>query len=1384
MKTCYLYNSTSDIKGCYLMYMYFDNLKLPSVYRNLTLIVGGNMSCSVLFVVALCIFMMPLSKCQKLIYVSKSDAAINDISCRSGGESKPCNNLNLALGCLDNNTAVMIDSDYSPYQLDPSHFNTFKNVNAIRLESNGSGQAVVHCTSGAGLSFLEASNITIRNIAFIGCGDVHNSTSKNFNSTETVYLTFRVGLYFLRCANVTMDNVSVSQSIGIAVQFYATHGNNSISSSNFTDNHLTDENGVSGAVYIEFPYCLPDSATSCPPVDSVLVNGTIFIIKNCRFTDNKALSSVFNIPKHVPRNESNYQFGKGGGLSVSFKGSSSTNKIQILNCSFSTNIAKRGGGLYIDFQDQVTDNSVEISGITVEDCSATLGGAISMSYFNFNRKFAGNTISISSSNFTSNKASFWGGATALYVTRQTDSTNQVTLTECIFDSNIGAFGAAAAFSLRYSSPKGQGSLIIPVLDNCRFMNNIDTKVKDSQELAQFGAVYVNFVSVQFKNRVEFVNNSGSGTVAVSAELEFAESTTSVFTENSAVRGAGISLLANAVMSLGRNTTYHFENNTATLHGGAIYSSSIGERTAASPNCFMQYQDFDVPPEDWLVQFTFINNTVDGKKENLANTTTNGYDLLTNNSDNGYDARRLNSIYSQSIIPCLWETIHGNPTFNITLRRQVFCWNKTAWQYSSSECWHEIQTAVADLNIPPILHVTPGNGTKMGISAFDDLENDVTDYLVLFAQSTTPNVGIDNNYHYISSDTIKLLHHENYTNSTYSIHLQTLPQRVIEVQLNVSFNNCTAGLQLRGGRCTFVDDYGSYLRFNSTSGYAEILRGYWIGLQSDGNEVVSYCLYCNGFSNSNSSSGGYIPLTFTTTENSECSVGGRKGFLCSECKDNLSLSIFSIDYHCKEASSVYNGIVWTVFVVVHLIYYVLLAAFIIITNISFTAAPLNSAIIFAQMVTTVVDVTAGGIVNLGGLKTISKAYTCLYGLFNLNLFHPLFHHLTISIPLPVAKILLSLLPLLPLLVVIVCWFVIFCILHQNKDFFFNLQGRGSKFAACCYQFEIKEALRNTLGSFLLLSSTSLLIVLVQLMNHTFLYSSDYKFAGAVFYLDPGSPFDAGHFYFLFPLFVILFVLVPFLLFLICCRYRPDKLNAIQGIVVIDHILEPLQSHFRRYDPETKEPCIEIKENPQIDDDDLDDEREDKLQKKKLYEECLCKLSCGWFRFPACCSGRVYISFKDFHWVPAGFIILRVVLIVMYNYSWNYSIRCTMQLVAVIVTAAFIVIYRPYRSDWINTLDSLIFLDLGLLIALSNYQFHLIEVNHTLSVWVYVIQLILIFIPFLWIILYMGARVFGLINDHWRKRSRLVTQYKHTRVNGEENSEEMVSFNNQMLDNTNL
>ena len=62
---------------------------------------------------------------------------------------------------------------------------------------------------------------------------------------------------------------------------------------------------------------------------------------------------------------------------------------------------------------------------------------------------------------------------------------------------------------------------------------------------------------------------------------------------------------------------------------------------------------------------------------------------------------------------------------------------------------------------------------------------------------------------------------------------------------------------------------------------------------------------------------------------------------------------------------------------------------------------------------------------------------------------------------------------------------------------------------------------------------------------------------------------------------------------------------------------------------------------------------------------------------------------------------------------------------------------------------------------------------MSIWVYVVQLILIFIPFIWITLYIGARVVAGIMNICQKPSCVVAKKEH---NGEENVEERVPFKN--------
>ena len=1295
----------------------------------------------VLISVILCtlfVFLLPLGQCQQqVIYVSKRSTAINNHSCWTGGPSLPCSNFTLALGGGYNTSGsvIQIDSSYGPYQLDPSPYSSFRGVHSVQMLAAGGGQVEIECSNGAGLSFFSTSDISIVNISFIGCGVLHNSTSRDFTDTlDYRFQTVNMALSFFGCADVTLKQVSVSKSNGIAVQFYATHGVVDILGCEFIDNPYDASTGTGGAVYIEFPFCLPDG---CLQVSPVLVSYSNYTIKDCLFVNNTASSDDMDSGIFmIPVNESNSQFGKGGGISISFKGNSSSNEVLVINSRFTSNKAvMSGGGIYIDFQDTAHANTVEVRDTTVENCRAKIGGGVTANFFEFEKLVTSNSVYLTSSNFTNNTACAWGGAVSLYMTHMADSTNSIVLSRCNLTNNRGSYGSATSFSLWHSSPHllGPSAPLLPIVDNCRFAHNSDTKAPGSQEMAQFGALYLDHVSVQFTGTMEFVGNFGAGTVAVAAKINFTEHTTVKFINNTAVRGAAIGLLGSAVMIVSPNTSYLFENNSASQLGGAIYADIIGERTPLSRNCFMQYSVFNTPPEEWEVQFTFVNNTIDGN-----------------------DRSKANSIYAPSILPCLRENLLEIFPKDYNITRRVFCWNETTWNYTNHTCWEEIQTAAAVLDIPPILQVTAGKSASMNITAWDDLNNNITDYLVLTAQSETSAISIDRRSHYISSNTIDLhLDDNNKTGELLSIHLQTLPERVLTSPLNVTFKQCTAGLKLvtSKGTCEFVGNYKNYLRFNLSSGYAEIFRGYWIGNSSDGVDVAGFCLYCNGFSTRhNSTDGGYIPLDFTIRENRECLEGNRMGFLCSQCQPNYSTAIFANDLQCKNTSQVHNGIVWTVYAAVHLLYYVLLAVFIVYTNISFTAAPLNAAIIFAQMVSTVVNVNDGGIVPLWEFKTVAKIYVCLYDLFNLNVFHPLFHDLTISVPLPIAYLFVSLLPLWMLLLVIVIWGGIFFIASQRRKFN-NLYLRYlNKLTAYFHLFDISEALSNTLSSFLLLSCTSLLTVLLQLLNPTFLRDSDARIVETVFYLDPATQYDVTHFYFLFPLLVVLLILFPALVTIAFCRYRDDQLSKrVTPSTLIDHILAPLQSHFKRY---------QDRENQ-------GEENHGWTQCVRLTEDetdCPYEINCGCSR-KQCCAGLVVFSFSDFHWVPAAYVILRMILILIFDFAWNFMMRCIMQLVTLVVAASLIIIFRPYKQEWINILDAVIFLDLALLIGLSAYQYHLTAINITLSGWAYAFQLILIFIPFCWIALYIGARLVA----RFKRKKQTRNGQKNGQANGQDHGQ---------------
>ena len=279
-----------------------------------------------------------------MVVVSESGID-NATACWSGvGE---CSNLTMALEGVSSDTTVAIKR--GTYTLRRSNHHEFQQVNNVAISGLApAGEVAVNCSDGAELTFLQSTTVNISNVSFYGCGYEHTSNSQI--NRDSKFAQYKVALFFQLCKSVTFNRIEVSYSKGIAVQFFATIGNNEISDSLFMYNNGEDQKTVGGGVYIEFPYCLPGNQscitgnTSTVPVE--FRSGGTFRISHSNFSYNDASKNQRRVFM-VPRLASHISFGRGGGLSVFFKGNSNLSSVIVSHSHFVQNKAVFGGGAFV-----------------------------------------------------------------------------------------------------------------------------------------------------------------------------------------------------------------------------------------------------------------------------------------------------------------------------------------------------------------------------------------------------------------------------------------------------------------------------------------------------------------------------------------------------------------------------------------------------------------------------------------------------------------------------------------------------------------------------------------------------------------------------------------------------------------------------------------------------------------------------------------------------------------------------------------------------------------------------------------------------------------------------------------------------------------------------
>lgn len=1304
------------------------------------------------------------------------DQSSTNNDCRSTTYTNPCNDLSASLTWITHASHSLLTIFSGVYTLPELTSYMFLDVRNITIKGIN-GLVEIVCTdtnsnSSSGIGFISSKNITIQDLSIIGCGSEQKSTARNFTEYELALLPVIATIYFDSCESVTLSSVTVNESIGMAVQMYSTYGTVEIIDCKFSANgpqlNRTNNDTIwGGGVYIEFPFCAPGnnscSKQNTSSVDISTVSNSKYSIRSSSFVGNVAHDPDIN---HMILAYHTYHkaTGRGGGLSVFFKGKATENMFTIDSCVFSDNSAVYGGGVYIEMQDSAQSNTVTIINSNFTNNRVAYEGAgLLVSYLSLTTltgdEVKNSSVVLRSNRFERNSfhidvthetgGTGLGGGVSYTTTRQPNSDdgsnlNKFSMSDSTFIENYGFIGSGckiSAYSIEdngYLNPVTIDSILLQsnkIFDEDRVTHSISSLVGS-------GAMYVSDVPVHFSGSVTFIENHETALSVFNSKIEALENSLLLFLENRGYDGGALALQSGSVLVLNKNVELNFTGNIAFNRGAAIFVSYANPTISVqAQSCFIQYHDINVNPHQWEVQVVFQDNLV-----------------RLRGGEN-----RSNAIYSSSLYPCILGQPYGTVDSNFKSQlSEVFCWNEN-WSYNgnnTASCKEYINTDVSQFEHENIsandsrITIVPGQATALKMIAKDEQGNKINSTIILHPSSMTRGVVVDSAYFYTSDNHVKILNHENA--STAVIQLDTVDQlRHVRAMIEVNIAECPPGFKLMGGVCICNETFGGVLRwkYDDHELKAELLSGYWIGKLSrcyenknESTVVVTHCKYCNF----DKVKGGYYELgqDFSSVHNDLCG-SNRKGQICSECILDYKPAIDIDNFSCVECNQ--DEIVKGAFMFFGLDVLVPLLLIIVLgfVNVPLTNGLLHGPIFIAQMITSVVTLNADGVIQYKELGAFAKPfnyyfqeiYIFLYDLFNLEFF--MFaqnkciglEHFSDVVALHFVT------AFIPMGFVALCWLLFMCFDRQSR---YDCESKIKTW------LKDNISLPNLFATCILLSYTKILVIACYLLTPISLVSYDGHYGNyshSVLYIDGSVCYSDKGAHFGFSLAVTFIFLIPIPLILMVFRYTSDN----QPIGFIESIVKQFQQQFRQKEVEyealhssgcSSSCCTGIKSNPdsthEIEFNCCGRSIQNTIEYK--YDCCTPKYVCRYYQqrsryCPICIN--VSFNFLDLRWVSGMSFIVRLIMILPYLLAWTTIIRYTIQFSICMFGGILVLIVKPYKRNLYkyvdcNRVEAFSFFNLAFILSLCIYQFHYSTTPGLhLSIWAYILQVILVSIPFIWI-----------------------------------------------------
>ena len=809
---------------------------------------------------------------------------------------------------IQNNTEIRIFPGKHSLVNDTS-FESVKDFKIVGVEGKRS-EIVIACANTTdvetrvGFRFVRSSDITLEGITVQNCGAKRNSTTK-----QQRYL--RAAFYFAFCRNIHMSSVSFIKNYGIAINMYDVSG-----LVNFTDAHFernyektehfyrigsklpkantarqTDASYLTsgGGVYIEFTLCGALDPFNCSheKEQQQYNRNSTYIFKYCNFSQNYA--EHYSTSPVQPSNTSHINFGRGGGLSVFFKGEATQNKFLLERCEFERNIALWGGGCFVEFLDKSQSNSFGVRHSKFKENVATFeGGGARIGSFYDDQKLLlkENFVEFHHCDFWSNRAIWGGGASIAGTTRiypyfNNDMSRSVKFNNCNFLKNGATVGSAVGFATKNLNENslGPGQSYKVYFIDCIIEENKIIFTEDGKVIGQ-GALYSEEVSLHFSN-ITFKKNNGTAVVLDSSSLLLTGN--AIFYENSGLEGGGIALYGHSWIMLRERSKLLFIRNIAERKGGAIYVKAPGPSRLAfqttelqTSRCFFRYQDdhADFDPNKWDCSVEFINNTAPLATGNSVYASTLQYCRLYQEKRNSTTALDWATFHYQSV---------GNGQPEVVTEAIDIEFDKTEW------------------HVPPTLRFSPD------INITDEKRNSVYGSIkILISTQNQNNVELDPpSSLFLVKDKIPGIHLKGTVGDPYNVSfLTTTGQTVKTPEYQTYLDLCPPGyIQMPGkNECQCNDEViknSGVVRCDNKDIY--LLKGRWGGVDSKEHFYTRNCPpnYCicynskNDVKKKNEEDDYECLYPGHDHENKQCAQN-RVGTLCGQCREGYSVLLGSED----------------------------------------------------------------------------------------------------------------------------------------------------------------------------------------------------------------------------------------------------------------------------------------------------------------------------------------------------------------------------------------------------------------------------------------------------------------------------------------------------------